>query len=54
MTLRKKIRCLDHNDMYALHLKDRCTKAEHTIDTIKRALVDGDYIHGIDLRRNEK
>lgn len=40
--------------MYTLCIKDRCGKAERAIDAIKEALIDGDYIHHIDLRRNNK
>lgn len=52
--LKKKIISLEDNEMYTLRLKDRCGKAERTIDVIKDALIDGDYIHHIDLRRNNK
>jgi septal ring factor EnvC (AmiA/AmiB activator) len=50
--LKKKIRTLEYNDTE--YLKNRCGKAESTIDTIKEALVNGDYIHRIDLRRNNE
>jgi hypothetical protein len=36
------------------HIAERCSKAEHTIDAIKETLVDGNYIHNIDLRGNNK
>ena len=39
------------------YITDRCAKAEHTIDVIKDALIDGDYIRGIEQlsrRRNNK
>ena len=39
------------------YITDRCAKAEHTIDVIKEALIDGDYIRGIEQlskRRNNK
>lgn len=52
--LDKKIRSLENDENYTTRLKDRCSKAENTIDAIKEALIDGNYIHGIDLRRNEK
>lgn len=52
--LDKKIRSLENDENYTTRLKDRCSKAENTIDAIKEALIDGNYIHGIDLRRNNK
>lgn len=52
--LDKKIISLKDNEMYTISLKDRCGKAERTINAIKEALSDGDYIHGMDLRRKSK
>lgn len=43
--LKKALHTAQYNDVP--YLKNRCTKAEHTIDAIKEALADGGYIQHI-------